>query len=104
MSCAQYQGDLIAAWLDGQYVDAIICPYDAQIGTLTVGMLIFGGVMTALYIRTQSFVLPLVVSVLGGTVAVSRLPSMYQQVVGMSLLFGFTIAAYFIYVRVQNIN
>lgn len=104
MSCSQYGGQFVDAWLAGNYVDAFVCPFDAQLGSLTVGAMIFGGVMTALYIRTQSFVLPLVVTVLGGTVAVSRLPAVYMQVLGMGLLFGVTLAAYLLYRRVQTVT
>ena len=103
MSCATYDS-LIDAWMAGNWVDAIACPYESQIGTLGFGAMVFGGVMTALYIRTQSFVLPLVVTVLIGTVAVSMLPAAYMQVLGMGLLLGLTVAAYLLYRRLQNVT
>lgn len=103
MSCAEYEGNLIQAWMDGSWQAAATCPFDNSIGALTFGFLMYGGFMTALYVRTQSMVIPLVVTVLGGTVAISRLPSAALQLVGMVLMLGLAASGYFIYVRAQNI-
>lgn len=104
MSCAQYSGSLIEAWLDGSWQAAVTCPYDASFGALTFGFMIYGGFITAMYVRTGSLVLPMVTTVLGGTIAISRLPSMAQQLAGMTLLLGFTVGAYIIYAKAQNIT
>ena len=103
-TCAEYDDQLIQAWLDGQWQAAATCPYDLQIGTLAFGFMIYGAVMTGLYVRTQSLVLPMVVTVMGGTIAISRLPSMAHQLVGMTIMIGLAIGAYMIYVKVQNIT
>lgn len=104
MSCAEYSDSLIQAWLEGSWQAAATCPYDSQIGFLAFGLMIYGSVMTGLYVRTQSLVLPMVVTVMGGTLAVSRLPSAAHQLVGMVLLSGFAVGAYLIYARAQNIT
>lgn len=103
-SCGTYQGNFIDAWLAGDYVEAFACPFEAQIGVAAFAAMLYGGFMISLYIRTGSFVLPLVVSILGGTIAVAQLPAAYQQVVGLSLLLGLAIAAYVVYAKVQNLT
>lgn len=102
--CSTYGGNYLEAWIAGDWQAAFACPIEGQIGTAAFAAMLYGGFMMSLYIRTQSFVLPMVVSILGGTVAISTLPAAYQQVIGMSLMLGFTVAAYLIYVKVQRIS
>jgi len=101
--CGPYGGSFIDAWLQGDWQAAFTCPVESQIGTAAFAAFLYGGLMMSLYIRTQSAVLPLVVSILGGTIAISQLPAAYQQVVGLSLMLGFAVAGYLVYRRAQTV-
>jgi hypothetical protein len=101
--CGEYSDSLIDAWLSGDYLDAFSCVYEEQLGAVTFGAMLYGSLMVSLYIRTQSFVLPMVVSILGGTIAVSMLPAAYLQVLGMALLLGLSVAAYLLYRKAQTV-
>lgn len=103
--CDNYTSSTIwEAWVDGAYFDAVICPYDFQMGALVFGLFIYGSVATALYVRTQNIALVLGVSILTGTVAIARLPSGAMQILGFAILMGLSVAAMLVYIRIQNIT
>ena len=105
MGCEEFaDGNLIDAWLEGYYLEAVVCPYDLQMGALTFGLFIYGGAMLGLYQRTQSLVVPFVITILAGTVAISRIPSQAHQLVGMGVLLGVTIGIMYVYLRMQNVT
>ncbi len=93
--CAPYDnGNLIDAWEAGEFLNGIICPYDLQLGPLVFGLLVYGGIMTGIYVRTQSLTLPMAVTVIGGTVAVSQIPSQAVQVMVIAIVLGGTAGLY----------
>lgn len=105
VNCDPYTGgNLTGALMSGNYTDAVVCPYDLQVGPIVFGLIVYGSVMTALYIRTQSIVVPMVVTILAGTVAISRIPSQAAQLMAITLMLGLTIAMYVVYQRVQTMT
>lgn len=102
MECSKYQDSLREAWLNGDFYEAIVCPYDDQMGALTFGLFIYGAVMMGLYIRTGNAIVPTVITIVAGTVAVSRIPSRAVQIVVIALMLIFTTGGYFLYRKVQT--
>lgn len=102
MDCAQYDGGLREAWLAGDFMEAVVCPYNLQMGELTFGLMIYGAVCLGLYVRTGSAVVPAVVTIVGGTVAVSQIPSRGIQIMVITLMLVFTAAGYFVYRQIQR--
>lgn len=103
VDCTRYAGDTLReAWLNGDFMSAVVCPYDNQLGALTFGVFIYGGVVMALRIRTGSFLLPMILTFVGGTVAVSRLPAGAMQIMGMGVMLVVTAAAFFLYRSAQR--
>jgi len=52
VDCAKYQGSLREAWLDGAFYEAVVCPYDAAMGELAFGLVVYSALTFGLYIRT----------------------------------------------------
>lgn len=106
MTCEEYDslGDLQSALVDGNAIDAIVCPYDMQFGALTVGLFVYGSVMMGLYVRTQSLVVPIVVTIFAGTVAISRLPSGAVQIAVLALFLGISVGVLYLVNRAQTMT
>ena len=103
MECAKYEGALREAWLNGDFMEAVVCPYDYQLGSLTFGLFIYGAVCMGLYIRTGNAIIPAVVTIVAGTVAVSRIPSRAVQIMAIGLMLMFTVGGYFLYRKIQTV-
>lgn len=89
--------------LGSEYIDAITCPYDEILGPLVFGLFIYGSVMMGLYVRTRSAVIPAVVTIFVGAVAVSRIPSQAIQILGIALILALTVAGYYLYHQAQRV-
>lgn len=78
MACTDYTsyGDFL---IEGQFLDAIICPYQEQMGFLVFAMMVYLAIAASLYIYTGGITIPLVVSILVGAVVVVNLPSVAVQ-------------------------
>lgn len=97
-------GALVDAWIDLQWYEAVLCPYDLQVGSLVTGVFVFGAVSMGLYIRTGNAVIPLVALVLGGVVVISRIPSRVVQLIAVVLILGLAGAAYLVARRAQVVT
>ena len=103
MDCAKYEGALREAWLNGDFMEAVVCPYDYQLGGLTFGLFVYVGVCMGLYIRTGNAIIPTVVTIVACTVAVSRIPSRGIQMFVIALMLTLTVGGFFLYRKVQTI-
>jgi hypothetical protein len=81
-------------WLEAQFADAILCPFQNVLGTQVFTLFVLGGLALGLYIRSDSVSIPLVLAILIGGVVVSSLPSVGLQVLGIAALLSITIAGY----------
>lgn len=106
VDCGQYETleQVRGALVDGKLMEAVVCPYDMQFGALTFGLFIYGTVMTALYVRTQSVVVPIVVTMVAGTVAISRVPSRAIQILALAMLLGISVAVLWLINRAQTMG
>lgn len=103
MECDKYEGALREAWLNGDFMEAVVCPYDYQIGSITFGLFIYGAVCMGLYIRTGNAIIPAVITIVAGTVAVSRIPSRAVQIMAIGLMLVITTGGYFLYRKTQTV-
>jgi hypothetical protein len=92
MACSDYpDGELYRALSDFAVRDAILCPYQVQMGGLVFSTLVMGGIGMALFIRTGTLVMPFIVMLLvGGVLMPHTAPVVFQMV---QLLVMFVISA-----------
>jgi len=71
MACSDY-----ASWSEfiaqGQFFDALICPFVDSMGVALAGLMVFGTIGLALYIYSGGIELPLVVGIIAGAGGVSK--------------------------------
>lgn len=104
MDCTQYDGALREAWLAGDFMEAVVCPYSLQLGELTFGLFIYGAVCMGLYVRTGNAIIPTVITIVAGTVAISQIPSRGVQTMAIALMLILTTGGFFLYRKTQNVT
>lgn len=82
-------------WADGvealQYYafhDAVACFYTENAGTAATGMFTFGAITVALYIRTGGITMPVILTLITGSILLPLLPGAASQIAGIILLFA----------------
>lgn len=91
MACGDHTGQF--RWLemlsDDAFRDAVLCPFQLEMGGLVFGTLVFGGIVASLYIRQRAFIIPAVLAIaIGGLV----LPQVQSVGLQMALLIILTAA------------
>lgn len=86
MACSDYAGDLQTAWVDGAYIDAVMCGYTMQIGDFVFGMFIMVPLLAALYLYSGNVAVPLTVTMITGSVGIAMLPSGVQRAAGIGIV------------------
>jgi len=71
---------------DFQFVKAISCTYADSAGLLVVGMLVFGGVFTAIYAQTNDIRIPAVLLLLTGGAVTSVIATPGLTIAGLVVL------------------
>ncbi len=102
MACTEWNGQWGEALTSGHFFDAILCPYQTQVGGLVFGLFIYGVVMTALYIRTDSVIAPLVGTMVVGVLIIPQLPAGGLQIIAAVLILALAAGGYFVATQVQN--
>jgi len=72
---------------DFQFVKAISCTYVDSAGILVVGLLVYGGVMTSIYSRTDDIRIPAVLLLLTGGAITSQIAAPGLTIAGLVILF-----------------
>ena len=98
MACGQYPS-LWQYWINGQFFDAVNCPFETGLGPLVWGLMVVGGIGLYLTIVTESLIVPLVLFIIIGSVVVVALPAVGIQLAGIVLLLGLAVAGYFLVLR-----
>lgn len=82
-------------WVDGvealqnyAFHDAVACFYTDSAGTAATGMLTFGAVSLAYYIRTGGITMPVVLTLIMGSILLPLMPGAATQFAGIILLFA----------------
>jgi len=86
MACSDHNGDFLEAMMQEQFRDAILCPYQENIGGALFAMIIYGAITSHIYIRTESVLIPLVLSILVGGIALTQIPSEGAALITFALL------------------
>lgn len=84
-------------------LDAVICPYDAQVGMLVFATVVFGTVALALIAlpgsRSGKLGLVLVLAMVIGPIYVSHVPAQFTQIAVFVIVVGITVAFYHLYAK-----
>lgn len=83
VDCTQ---SLVDTLLAGKFFDAVVCPYSESIGLIVFALAVYGAVGLSLYIYSGNAVLPLVLTLILGSVVVTQLPGPAVQIVGVFVL------------------
>lgn len=78
-------GDYTEYWeflTNGQFFDAIYCPYGDLLGGVVLALLFFAPSAMALYIYSGSIILPFVLFLILGSVVIVQLPGAATTIVG----------------------
>lgn len=86
MACSDYNGDFLEAMLQEEFRDAILCPYQTNIGGALFAMIIYGAITSHIYIRTESVLIPLILTILVGGIALTQIPSSATALLTFALL------------------
>lgn len=79
MACGDHQ-EYWQYLANGQFFDAVNCPYADTLGTELWALLVFGALMLALYVNGNGDVSrPLVIAIVGGGIVLSQIPSQAVQ-------------------------
>ncbi len=86
MACSDYTywTDALEQWA---FQDAILCPYQTTMDSLLFGLLVVGSINMALYAKQESVLLPLVVTMLTGSILLVEVAGVFTALVRVGLLF-----------------
>lgn len=83
--------------MDGKIFDAVVCPHSEALGGMVVfALVVYGSIMTGLYVFSGTAVLPLSLTIILGGVIVSQLPGPAVQFAGVVLLLILAAGGYFL--------
>jgi len=87
-ACSDYGGQTPYwdALNDYQFADAFVCAYWDTVGQLATGLLVWGAVSTAIYIKTGSIMIPYVLLLLLGGTVLSQVASVGVTLAGIIVL------------------
>ncbi|MDS0297107.1 hypothetical protein [Halogeometricum luteum] len=71
-----------------EFLDAAICTYQMDYGMVLPGSIVWFTVISMMYIRTQSIVMPVIITLLVGAPMITLLPSTAQQMIATGILGG----------------
>lgn len=73
----------IAYLLDFQFIKAFSCTYFNAAGMLVTGLLVYSGVAMSIYIRTDSVLIPFVLTMVTGGAVLAQVAAPAVQVAGL---------------------
>ncbi|MFW5918080.1 MAG: hypothetical protein ACOCR0_01225 [Haloferacaceae archaeon] len=73
-------------WLEGDFVEAVACPFVDAGGELLLGLLLFAGLGLAIAVYTESVTVPAVLMLLLGGLIISFIPGPMSNVAIMVLV------------------
>lgn len=85
--------------LDFEFIRAITCTYANSAGILVVGLLVIGGINLAIFIRTGDVRIPVVLTLLTGSVVLPFVAGPALTVIGVTLLLAGAGALTLLYYR-----
>lgn len=97
-ACSEWGGDYTQALQEFAFGDALVCPFWDQIGQLATGLLVWGAIASAIYVKTGSVMIPYVLLLLLGGAVVSQIASIgvtMASIIILGVLGG--VPTYFVY-------
>lgn len=91
-------GSLADALIAGKFFDAMVCPHSEILGLVVFGLIVYGAVGGSLYLFTGNAVMPLVLTLILGSVVVVNLPGPALQILGVFALLLLAAGGYFLVV------
>ncbi|MDS0297102.1 hypothetical protein [Halogeometricum luteum] len=70
------------------FLDSALCTYDMGFGLMLPATIVWFTVLTMMYIRTQSIVMPLVMTLVVGAPMITLLPADARQMIATGILGG----------------
>ncbi|MUV59791.1 hypothetical protein [Halobacterium sp. CBA1126] len=105
MACGDYGGQWLQAIAgDGMHIrDLILCGYQSQVGgPFFAAVVLLGMINLPVYIRTQSALLPTVITLIVGGVLLVEVASVAQAIIVVMLLFAIGLAPVLLLRRIQR--
>jgi len=78
--------DMISELLSFHFVKAFTCTYAASAGFLVVGLLVYGGIMLSIFLRTGDVRIPVVLTLLTGGAIIPQVAEPGVTIIGIALL------------------
>jgi hypothetical protein len=94
LTALQSYGDL---WTSGEFWEAITGPYVDLMGLPAFAMLFFGSVSLAYYLFQGSFIMPVIMMILAGSVTVALAPNPVVRFAGIAFILTVAGAGYMLY-------
>lgn len=100
MACSDYStlAEVRDGLVEGAFFDAITCSYTMGQGMPgeLLAFIVFGGVAIAMFIKAESTVMPLVLTILMGSIVLSQLPASAVQLGAIVIILMLGVAIYLI--------
>lgn len=71
---------------NGQFFDAVYCHFSGQMGELLFGLMVFGTLAFAMYIYSDTVIVPFVVTLILAGVVLALLPAVVSQVAIVAII------------------
>lgn len=94
--------DFGAYMAEFEFIKAPVCAYANSLGLLVFGMFVYGGILSSIYIRTGSLIIPMILLLLTGGVVLTQVPAVASPVLVLVILgvpAGLTALVYYLYSR-----
>lgn len=88
--------------LDWDFTEAFTCQYGDPIGFYTVGMIVYGGILSSIYLTTGSVVLPAVLLLIVGGAVIGQLAAPAMPFVVLIILGTGAGVMTFLYVQLSS--
>lgn len=90
-------------WYEGQFLDAVYCPFADQLGVVVVGLMVFGALGIGMYISSGTPTVPITVAIILAAVVFVQLPAGAVQFAGIAIVFALGVIGYLIVQRLDTV-
>lgn len=101
MACSDFSS-YVDFWVNAQFADAIICPFQDVMGLLLFATLFWGAIALYMGQASRSVAVPLIIAILVGAVAVTELPPEVASLAGVLALLGISAMVWLWYQRIRG--
>lgn len=103
MACSDYNGKWWEALSDEMMRDAVLCPWQAEVGGAVFATIVLIGIVNLpIYIRQESAIMPTVITVIVGGILLVEMAAMGQALFIVTLLFTLGLGPVLVLRRIQT--